>query len=117
VNHATPVDVTLARCTPRELNEDDQLIVVHRGTVASGELVLRDSELRDQLAKHYGILCFEMEAAGVVADFPCLVIRGITDYCDSHKNDQWHGFSAAAAAAYARRLFSHMPIDEVKESV
>ncbi|KAF7118130.1 hypothetical protein CNMCM5793_007523 [Aspergillus hiratsukae] len=88
----------IARCTPREMNEDNQLIVVHRGTVASGELVLRDSVLRDQLAKHYGILCFEMEAAGVVADFPCLVIRGITDYCDSHKNDQWHGFSAAAAA-------------------
>ncbi|KAF7180837.1 hypothetical protein CNMCM7691_010128 [Aspergillus felis] len=103
-----------APCIRREIREHDQLIVVHRGTVASGELVLRDSALRDQLAKEYGVLCFEMEAAGAMADFPCLVIRGISDYCDSHKNDQWHGFAAAAAAAYARQLFFHMPIDEVK---
>jgi nucleoside phosphorylase len=106
-----------AQCIKREIGEIDQLIVVHRGTVASGELVLRDSALRDQLAKEYGVLCFEMEAAGAMADFPCLVIRGISDYCDSHKNDKWHGFAAAAAAAYARQLFFHMPIDEVKHSV
>ncbi|KAF7157299.1 hypothetical protein CNMCM5623_001422 [Aspergillus felis] len=103
-----------AKCIKREIGELDQLIVVHRGTVASGELVLRDSALRDQLAKEYGVLCFEMEAAGAMADFPCLVIRGIAHYCDSHDNDQWHGFAAAAAAAYARQLFFHMPIDEVK---
>jgi nucleoside phosphorylase len=73
--------------------------------------------LRDQLAKEYGVLCFEMEAAGALADFPCIVIRGISDYCDSHKNDQWHSYAATAAAAYARQLFFHMPIGEVKRSV
>jgi nucleoside phosphorylase len=104
----------MAQCIKREIGELDQLIVVHRGTVASGELVLRDSALRDKLAKEYGVLCFEMEAAGAIADFHCLVIRGISHYCDSHNNDQWHGFAAAAAAAYARQLFFHMPIDEVK---
>ncbi|GFF95605.1 ankyrin repeat and SAM domain-containing protein 3 [Aspergillus udagawae] len=103
-----------AQCIKREIGELDQLIVVHRGTVASGELVLRDSALRDKLAKEYGVLCFEMEAAGAMADFHCLVIRGISHYCDSHNNDQWHGFAAAAAAAYARQLFFHMPIDEEK---
>jgi len=97
--------------------DDEPYIVVHRGTIASGELVLKDAVLRDQLAKEYGLLCFEMEAAGALADFPCIVIRGISDYCDSHKNDQWHGYAAAAAAAYARQLFFHMPIDEVKRCV
>ena len=58
-----------------------------------------------------------MEAAGALADFPCIVIRGISDYCDSHKNNQWHGYAAAVAAAYARQLFFHMPIDEVKRCV
>jgi nucleoside phosphorylase len=97
--------------------DDEPYIVVHRGTIASGELVVKDAMLRDTLAKEYGVLCFEMEAAGALADFPCIVIRGISDYCDSHKNDQWHGYAAVAAAAYARQLFFHMPIDEVKRCV
>jgi len=92
-------------------------IVVHRGTVASGELVVKDSFLRDRLASENNVLCFEMEAAGSLFDFPCLVIWGISDYCDSHKNDQWHGYAAAAAAAYARQLFFHIPMDEVKRYV
>ncbi|PKY07006.1 purine and uridine phosphorylase, partial [Aspergillus campestris IBT 28561] len=89
------------------------LIVVHRGTIASGELVIKDGVVRDRLAQEHGILCFEMEAAGALADFPCLAIRGVSDYCDSHKNDDWHGYAAAAAAAYARELLSHLPIDQV----
>ena len=85
--------------------------------IASGEAVIKNGALRDQLAEQYGVLCFEMEVAGALADFPCIVIRGISDYCDSHKNDQWHGYAAAVAAAYARQLFFHMPIDEVKRCV
>jgi nucleoside phosphorylase len=94
-------------------DDDDPFVVVHRGTIASGELVIKNGELRDELAKQ-SILCFEMEAAGTLADFPCIVIRGISDYCDSHKNNQWRGYAAAAAAAYARQLFFHMPIGQVK---
>jgi len=98
-------------------DDDDPYVVVHRGTIASGGLVVKNGDLRDELAKQHGILCFEMEAAGALADFPCIVIRGISDYCDSHKNDQWHGYAAVAAAAYARQLFFHMPIDEVRVNV
>jgi nucleoside phosphorylase len=87
-------------------------IAVHRGTIASADLVLKDGSKRDLLGQEYGVLCFEMEAAGALSDFPCLVIRGISEYCDSHKNDQWHGF---AAAAYARQLFFHMPVDQVEQ--
>jgi nucleoside phosphorylase len=76
--------------------------------------VIKNALLRDRLAKENGLLCFEMEAAGALADFPCIVIRGISDYCDSHKNDQWREYAAATAAAYARQLFFHLPIDQVK---
>lgn len=44
---------------------------------------------RDKLARKFGIVCFEMEAAGLINDLPCLVIRGICDYADSHKNKEW----------------------------
>jgi nucleoside phosphorylase len=62
-------------------------VVVHRGTIASGEMVIKNGESRDELARQLRVLCFEMEAAVALADFPCMVIRGISDYCDLHKND------------------------------
>jgi hypothetical protein len=45
--------------------------------------------------------------------FLCLVIRGICDYADSHKNKQWQEYSAAVAAAYAKELLSVIPTDEI----
>lgn len=99
----------------RSIDEDeDSFVVVHRGTIASGEMVIKDAKKRDDLAQEHGVLCFEMEAAGALTDFPCMVIRGISDYCDSHKNDEWHGYAAAVAAAYARQLFFHMSIEETQ---
>lgn len=49
-----------------------------------------------------------MEAAGLDA-FPCLVIRGISDYADTHKNDDWHPYAAAAAAVYAKEVLAVVP--------
>jgi nucleoside phosphorylase len=57
-----------------------------------------------------------MEAAGLMDDFPCLVIRGISDYADSHKNDHWQGY-AATAAAYAKELLSVIPPEEVENEL
>lgn len=76
---------------------------------------MRNGVQRDDLAGVDKILCFEMEAAGALNDFPCLVVRGISDYSDSHKNDKWYGYAAAVAAAYARELFCHMPVEQVKQ--
>jgi nucleoside phosphorylase len=61
-------------------------LVIHYGLIASGNQVLKDPVRRDALAHKMGILCFEMEAAGLMDQLPCLVIRGISDYCDSHKH-------------------------------
>ncbi|KAJ1709082.1 hypothetical protein NYO67_8749 [Aspergillus flavus] len=79
---------------------------VHYGNIASGNTVLKDAIVRDKFANdpELNILCFEMEAAGLMNTIPCLVIRGICDYCDSHKNDDWHKYAALTAAAYARGL-------------
>ncbi|KAF7160640.1 hypothetical protein CNMCM6106_008062 [Aspergillus hiratsukae] len=80
--------------------------VIHYGLIASGNQVIKDGRTRDRLARELGILCFEMEAAGLVDTFPCLVIRGICDYADSHKNKQWQEYAAATAAGYAKELLS-----------
>lgn len=85
---------------PRDRNDP----IIHYGLIASGNKVIKDGRARDQLARELGILCFEMEAAGLVDTFPCLVIRGICDYADSHKNKQWQDYAAATAAGYAKEL-------------
>lgn len=75
---------------------------VFYGLIASANQVMKDSITRDWLAREHNIACFEMEAAGLMDNFPCLVIRGICDYSDSHKHKQWQGYAALTAAAYAK---------------
>jgi nucleoside phosphorylase len=55
-----------------------------------------------------------MEAAGLMNNFPCLVIRGICDYCDSHKNKAWQEHAAAVAAAFAKELLGCIQPNDVK---
>jgi nucleoside phosphorylase len=87
---------------------------IHYGTIGSSNTVVKDSVTREQLKKDLGLLCVEMEAAGLIDHFPCLVIRGICDYADSHKNKRWQPYAAAAAAAYAKELLSVIPVDAVR---
>jgi nucleoside phosphorylase len=90
---------------------------IHYGLIASGNQVMKDSETRDRLAKQHGILCFEMEAAGLANELPILVIRGICDYCDSHKHKEWQGYAALTAAAYARIILLELPVSQTVSAV
>ncbi|KAK2684952.1 hypothetical protein QWA68_016533 [Fusarium oxysporum] len=103
--------ITCASCATdgleeRLLRETKRAVTVHYGIIASANSVMKNAEERDKYARdlELNVLCFEMEAAGLMNNFPCLVIRGICDYSDSHKNDEWHRYAALAAAAYAREL-------------
>ncbi|KAL7796140.1 hypothetical protein V8C37DRAFT_23337 [Trichoderma ceciliae] len=87
---------------------------IHYGTIASANQLMKDATIRDRLAAEKGVLCFEMEAAGLMNHFPCLVIRGICDYSDSHKNKEWQGYAAMAAAAYAKDLLIRIPPNKVQ---
>ncbi|OKO98053.1 hypothetical protein PENSUB_9633 [Penicillium subrubescens] len=86
---------------------------IHYGLVASGNQVMRHGLTRDRLAKDLDILCFEMEAAGLMNNFPCLVVRGICDYADSHKSKEWQGYAAATAAGYAKNLLSVISVPQI----
>jgi nucleoside phosphorylase len=90
-------------------NRESNGIEVHYGNIASGNCVMRDARERDAVSALFnGVLCFEMEAAGLLNHWPCLVIRGICDYADSHKNDEWQPYAAGVAAAYAKDLLLSM---------
>jgi nucleoside phosphorylase len=92
-------------------------MIVHYGLIASGNQVVKDAAFRDMLIKSLegDVLCIEMEAAGLMNDFPCIVIRGICDYADSHKNKDWQEHAAAVAAAFAKELLSVVPAQEVEQ--
>lgn len=89
----------------RELR-DDASPEVHFGVIASGNELMKNVAERDRLGQEFGAKCIEMEAAGLMNDFPCVVIRGICDYADSHKNDVWQEYAAVTAAAFAKELLS-----------
>ncbi|KAI8714003.1 PNP-UDP-1 domain-containing protein [Fusarium sp. LHS14.1] len=91
---------------------------IHYGTVASGNTLVKDAAARDSILQMVGeeCLCVEMEAAGLMNSFPCLVIRGICDYADSHKNDRWQRYAAATAAVFAVELLGCVRARQLEET-
>lgn len=104
-------------CNPEKIvNRSPRETRVRHGLIVSGSLVVKDGIFRNSLNKYFDneVFCIEMEAAGLMNNFPCLIIRGISDYADSHKNDSWQEHAAAMAAACAKELLQHVSPVEVE---
>ncbi|BCS22574.1 uncharacterized protein APUU_30799A [Aspergillus puulaauensis] len=93
------------------------LVSAHHGRIGSGNAVIKDAHTRDEYAKRHNVLCVEMEAVGVMEVTGCLPIRGISDYADGHKNDDWQPYAALAAAVYAKELLQAMSTADVERCV
>ncbi|KAK2773124.1 hypothetical protein FQN53_004266 [Emmonsiellopsis sp. PD_33] len=74
-------------------------LAIHFGPIASGDQVIRSAKHRDLTAKNHGVIAFEMEGAGVWDNISTVVIKGVSDYADSHKDKEWQPYAAAVAAA------------------
>lgn len=111
-NDATCENCDMSRLIHRPARSSDDPVVLY-GLIASANQGMRDGRIRDRVARDLDVLCFEIEAAGLMDNFPCLVIRGICDYADSHKNKRWQRCAAAAAAAYAKELLCIIPGSQV----
>jgi nucleoside phosphorylase len=70
--------------------------------------VVKHAPARDKIKQEHRAICLEMEAAGLMNNFPCVVLREISDYADSHKNDQWQPYAAATAATCAKELLEYV---------
>lgn len=84
--------------------QETTLPVVHYSIIALGDMIIKDGLAQDKLVEELGgeILCFKMEAGGLMDNVPCLVIKGICDYADSHRTRRWQKYAAMTAAAYAK---------------
>jgi nucleoside phosphorylase len=82
-----------------ERTQEEDNPAIHYSLIASANQLMKNALIRDALVAEKNVitegiigkevLCFEMEAAGLMNHFPCLVIRGICDYSDSYKNKEW----------------------------
>ncbi|KAK1960984.1 hypothetical protein LY78DRAFT_723460 [Colletotrichum sublineola] len=104
---------TCAKCRPEgEVDRDARATTdpgLFFGNIASGNQVMKDGQTRDKYSQELGgVLCFEMEAASLMNNL-CIVVRGICDYADAHKNKRWQPYAAATAAAYAKELLYMIP--------
>ncbi|KAK6522069.1 hypothetical protein TWF281_002638 [Arthrobotrys megalospora] len=86
----------------------DKNPVIHYGVIATGSKVIEYTPTREEIKRRHRAVCLDMEAAGLMNNFPCIVIRGISNYADSHKNDQWVPYAAATAAACAKEFLEHV---------
>lgn len=101
----------LVRIRPRRTDDHPR---IHYGKIASGDQAVKDGPTRDRVARQEGIICFETEAAHLMSAFPCMVIRGVCDYADSHQNDRWQPYAAVTAACYAKALLEEMDAARVE---
>lgn len=88
--------------------------IVHYGCIASANIVLKDPNIRDTLRMQHKAIAAEMEGSGIADaatddNVNFVIIRGICDYCDTHKNDIWQEYAALVAAAYTRSLIEALP--------
>lgn len=85
--------------------------VIHRGMITSGDVVMKYGVERERIREDIRNLnmiplAIEMEAA-LLKDY--IVVRGICDYADSHKNKRWQDYAAATAAACFKELLCCLP--------
>lgn len=83
------------------------------GLIGSGEKLIQNVLIRNELRDRYNIIGLEMEAAGMMNQIPVGVIRGVCDYSDGHKNEEWQPYAAAMAAAYAKVVLAQIGLHKL----
>ncbi|KAA8647224.1 uncharacterized protein ATNIH1004_005914 [Aspergillus tanneri] len=113
-------DTDCGKCDPHEEVKGEERgstdPEIHYGVIASGNTLTKDAIRGDRIVTTMDgqVICFETD--GLMTSFPCLVIRGICDYADSHKNDRWHRYAALTAETYAKELLLHVPSGSIQQS-
>ncbi len=89
-------------------------VSIHDGSIVSGNTLMRDSAYFPGFQETNDERCraLEMEAAGFsraceIMGCPWIIVRGISDFGDSRKGDEFQRFAAINASIVARELIEH----------
>jgi nucleoside phosphorylase len=96
----------ISRQRLQQQHDENSIITskVFLGNVGSADTVMKSAEDRDRIAIQHDLFAFEMEGAGLWDEIPSIVVKGVCDYADSHKNKPWQLFAAATAALTTKAL-------------
>ncbi|KAE8555724.1 hypothetical protein TMatcc_002993 [Talaromyces marneffei ATCC 18224] len=106
----------IRRCQEESADTTNK-VSVHIGKIASADTVMKSGEHRDQIARKERVIGFEMEGAGVWDNIPCIIIKGVCDYADSHKNKNWQDYAAATAACGLKVFLGYYKIGKNTQSL
>jgi len=76
---------------------------------------MKSARRRDQLLQDEGCIAFEMESAGTWDVVGTIVVKGVVDYADSHKNKTWRSYPAARAALCAKALIEEIELADAPQ--
>jgi nucleoside phosphorylase len=101
---------------PKQEGRRAKTPLVHRATIGSANILLKNSRVRDSLRDRYKVRAIEMEGSGVADaswsfNVGYLAVRGICDYCDRKKDNRWQHYAALVAAAFSRGLLERVPTE------
>ncbi|RWS06121.1 uncharacterized protein B4U79_04925 [Dinothrombium tinctorium] len=95
------------------------LPMVHFGAVGSGRIVVKDEQLRQDIANKYGVMAFDSEFDTVAESVfgnrkeRYVFIRGICDYKDGTRKKEWQPCAALNAAAFMKAMIMTLsPLDD-----
>lgn len=75
---------------------------------------MKSAQRRNELVKLHNALAIEMEGPGVWSSVPTMVVKGVVDYADSHKNKVWRLYSAARAALCTKTIIELMDFGKLQ---
>lgn len=92
----------------RDVRFESHVPQVQFGPFVAGEKVVADKAWAEALSRfHSKLIGIEMESYGVAAATEkavsrprFLAIRGVCDFADDEKNDEWHEYASTSAAAF-----------------
>lgn len=104
-------------------DQSDTRPKVSIGVIASGEKIIAKEALRQDIQRrHRKIHAIEMEGYGLANaawqnSNHWLVIKALSDYADSNKNDEWQPYAAAVAAGFTKAFLLDTPLPPRNPSV
>ena len=121
VDHEHVFGGTCNNCDPSQLvkrpeRQKGEESKIHGGTIICGHTTYRKPGLRNSLGYKYNVLCVDSTTAHIGFKFPRLVVRGIADYADSHKNPSWDNYANFSAAAFARLFLLRLSAPTIASS-
>jgi nucleoside phosphorylase len=102
--------------SPRQLYP--QQPIIHYGGIGTGSALNKDSGVRSEFAMSFDVKALDSGFEAIMDSIDgnrkesFCIIRGISDYTDGQRGQEWQPHAALAAAAFMKTLVTALPTEE-----